>query len=841
MVADGQKLPSCCSSNMIDPDETLDDPVDETVGAGDKTLDETPPPRELDSGTVHDPSLAAAHRDPAAALIGHRIGSCRIVSVVASGGMGTVYEAEQDSPSRRVALKVLRGSRLSPVARRRFDYEAEILAHLSHPGIAQVYEVGTYAFEGEEMPYFVMELVADARNVLEYVRDEDLPLRDRLELCARVAATVHYGHQRGIVLRDLKPGNILVDREGHAKVIDFGIARADHADLDSGGTLTLTGQIVGTPQYMSPEQCSGNPLDIDSRTDVYSLGVVMYEILCGKLPYDLDDCAVPEMILRVREMPPRRPGTLHAELRGDVETILCKALAKEPGARYASAAGLAAALRRYLDGDPILARPASVGYQLKLFARRHRGLVIGTAIAAAALVAATILSTAFAIRAHDAAESEATRAENEKAARERAERLFAVGDTLGGYHGSSLARPREATAAYRQAIRIDERRLELAPGDRESRQDQIIHRQRIVEVLVELGEIAAADAEIARARRLVDGLLRDFPTEPKPSRLAIEVRLLEADKLIRSGDSSGAEAALRETIAFGESCAESFERGRPFVFDTAYAYAALGDFLQSRGDNEEAAAAYRTFDEGVTRMLAATEDGKFSASIARTVASQKIRVGDAHWHLGDAERALAAFEVSRDIDRRLMARDPSDRLAEAHYAISCERVGDAYEALGRIDDAIAEYRRVVEIRAALIKALPESPERSWGYAIALRALGAALGKKGELREACDHVSAAADVRAGLADANPDNSTYGREVGVTYFELASLTVRLGGVDRFRDAKTLFERAAARLESLRDRGELSDADQAIPAAARQAAAACADAIAQWEALESESATE
>ena len=341
--------------------------------------------------------------DADARIVGLSIGGFKLVRRIGVGGMGTVYEAVQENPSRTVALKVLRAWSGSPSARRRFVEEAQILARLRHPGIAQIFAAGTHAPPGTDpsdplagawggaqaVPWIAMEFVEGATPITGFVAAGSLDPRQALLLMAQVCDAVHHGHMRGIIHRDLKPANILVDSNGNVKVIDFGVARAVLSPEDgtraSAATVTSPGTLVGTLRYMSPEQCDGDPHALDTRSDVYSLGVVLYEVLTGTLPYQLGNGSFTAAARAIRETDPAPPASIRRGLRGDVEVIVLKSLEKERDRRYQSAADLASDIRRFLADLPIQARPASAVYRAAKFARRNKA-----AVALAALVLVSV-------------------------------------------------------------------------------------------------------------------------------------------------------------------------------------------------------------------------------------------------------------------------------------------------------------------------------------------------------------------------------------------------------------------------------------------------------------------
>ena len=361
------------------------------------------------------------------ALVGQRLGRFTIRALIASGAMGAVYEAEQDEPRRAVAVKVLRAGAMSPRALRRFRYEAEVLGLLKHPGVAQIYEAGTHADGALTAPYFAMELVPNARPFTRYVREERLPTAEALRLFLDVCRAVHHGHQKGVIHRDLKPANILVGTSGQPKVIDFGVARAVGNETPDAGTVgTLAGQFVGTLQYMSPEQLRPGGDDLDVRTDLYALGVVLYELVCGQPPHDLSGLTIVEAadLLRRRRVP--LAGARERSARGDLEAVIAKATEPERTRRYQSAQALAEDIERYLRSEPVLAARPGLWRQFRLFARRRAGTVAAVGAIAVALVIATSVSVWFAVAAGHARAAETSAKEEAERSALRASRVVTL-------------------------------------------------------------------------------------------------------------------------------------------------------------------------------------------------------------------------------------------------------------------------------------------------------------------------------------------------------------------------------------------------------------------------------
>ena len=342
----------------------------------------------LDAVTGLGPCASAAD-----APLPERIGEFEVLGLLGEGGMGLVYEARQAVPDRVVALKLVRPGLVTADQLRRFEHEASVLGWLSHPGIAQIYAAGTAQTDAGRQPYIAMELVRGER-IDRHAEAGDLAVDARLALVAELCDAVQHAHQKGVVHRDLKPANVLVTADGHVKVLDFGVARITDSDLVAVTRGTEVGEVLGTLPYMSPEQIGGDPAQVDTRSDVYALGVIAYELLAGSRPLEVARRSLAEAARIITEEEPTTLGHIDRRFRGDVETIVGKALEKNKDRRYASAEELAGDLRRHLADEPIQARAPSRSYQLRKFAARNRGLVAGLALAFLVLAAGAATSTA---------------------------------------------------------------------------------------------------------------------------------------------------------------------------------------------------------------------------------------------------------------------------------------------------------------------------------------------------------------------------------------------------------------------------------------------------------------
>jgi serine/threonine protein kinase/tetratricopeptide (TPR) repeat protein len=400
-----------------------------------------------------------------------RLGPYRVLERIGEGGMGVVYLAEQDPPLvRRVAIKLARNAVPGDRALARFESERQTLAVMNHPNIARVFDAGSAP---DARPFFVMEYVA-GESITEFCDSRRLGIEPRLELLLRVCDGVQHAHLNAVIHRDLKPPNILVTTEGGAptpKIIDFGVAKALHDGVGPTNGLTQFGQLVGTPEYMSPEQAALDGRSVDSRTDVYSLGVVLYELLVGGRPFEREtgpSASFVDLCRRIREQEPERPsvralrpsaadtarrlrlapGALSRRLRGDLDAIVLKALAKDPRSRYATPSDMAADIERHLRHRPIHAQPPGPLVRLRKAFRRHRAAALLVTALSVTLIGLAILGAAQALRAH----RESERAEAEARIGNEV-RKFVVGviDPPGAL-GSYEARETLLTSRDRDAI-----------------------------------------------------------------------------------------------------------------------------------------------------------------------------------------------------------------------------------------------------------------------------------------------------------------------------------------------------------------------------------------------------
>lgn len=617
-----------------------------------------------------------------------RVGAYKILGELGSGAMGVVYVAEQRHPRRRVALKVVRPDVLTPARERRFDLEAEALAKLRHPGIATIFEAGRADLHGRPHPFFAMELV-QGEPLDTHARR--LGLRERVALMASVCDAVDHAHKRGILHRDLKPANILVDEEGRARVLDFGVARTLGADAGSS-------EVVGTVPYMSPEQLAGDP-DVDPRADVYALGVIFHELLVGRRPHEVSGLTVDEALDIIAV-----PALLDRSAMGrELEAIVSMALAPDRERRYASAADLAADLRRFLATEPVLAVGGGRWYRLRKAVRRNPVPAALTGVAALLLIAGVggvAWQAAAATRGWHRAQLETDRAE---AALERVEaerrRVYAVNVFMTDMLTSAdpeIALGEELTVREL----LDNSARTIAQRSLGEPDIEATVRMALANTYIALGELGSAEQQAeAMLETTRTGL---GPTHPMTADAERTLGRIRAD----TGRFDEAEALVRSAIPVIESLGDPVEIAR--------VRAELARVLFGQGKQEEALGLWERSYEEISGALG--PDHIQSLIMAHNTAMTLKDLG----RLPEAE-AMAADIVERR-ERTLGPDHPQTLAARDLYA------GVLMKA-GREREAVPILRAVVEGRARMLG------EDHIATMLSMGNLGATLIRLGEIDEA----------------------------------------------------------------------------------------------------------
>lgn len=606
--------------------------------------------------------------NPWAARVGRRVGSYEITRFIAAGGMGVVHEAVQLKTGRHVALKIMRQT-LAAEACSRFQREVEILGRLQHHAIAPVIDAGICSDLTElELPYFVLELVDGVP--LGHASDGRSD-RERLELLIQVCDGVQHAHERGVVHRDLKPDNILVTPDGRVKILDFGIARVVGADDEAPTTAyTRTGQFLGTLAYMSPEQLGGRPSEIDARCDVFALGVILYELLARRLPFDPRDRSLVEAAAYIRDVDPASLSSIDRAYRGDLDTITAKALAKDKRRRYTTVAELADDLRRYLRDDPIAARPPTTWYQLRKFARRHRWLC-GSVTGAILLLTLGVIGTSWGYL-----EAERQRV-NAEADRDRALAAEGEAEAVNQFLSTLLSSADPHQSGREVKVREI---LDLSRRDIDRRfVDQPAVAARLHAVLGwtyhTLGEDAIADEHLNRAIELQASLYG------ASARATLESENRRAQILLRLDRNADADAHTADVL----SRARAALGDRDPLVSAARANRAL--WLHAMGRHKEASRELKAAIES-RRHEVGPEDEVLQAALN----NQAIVVSEA------GEYALAV-EILRDLvqvrEGQLGAENPATLVSRLNLAYSLGEVGENDEALSLFEAWYPVLERVL--------------------------------------------------------------------------------------------------------------------------------------------------
>ncbi|SDJ88369.1 serine/threonine protein kinase [Catalinimonas alkaloidigena] len=746
-------------------------------------------------------SLADVLSDKGTLNEADQVGAYRIVQPLGEGGMAMVYLAERADGqfAQRVALKILKRGIDTNNVLRRFHYERQILASLQHPHIARLYDGGV---TDDGRPYFVMEYV-EGQPLEAYCRERNLPLRARLELLITVCRALHYAHQNLVVHRDLKPMNLLVTHEGEVKLLDFGIAKLLREDRDQSLALTQEGHFLMTPDHAAPEQITGAP--ITTATDLYQLGLILYRLLTGHPAYELKQLSLSELEQAVVNREPLAPsrmverhpverhpverhpverhpvdaphGITARQLRGDLDTIVLKALEKEPNRRYASAADLADDLERYLNQQPILARPQSLAYRTRKLVQRHTGAVVAGAAAVVALIGFTVFYTYNITKARTRAEQEAARARLEAAKAEQTTdfltSLFiagspeeAQGDTLTAYdllaRGAQRARHFRTqpelqvqllttiSAVYTNLSQLDSAQalLEEAMVVLDSLPEanpvlRAFHAHELGQLYTYAGQYPKAETYMRQAKALYEARIPNLTNQQDTLYLSALRNL--AAVLSAQGNYEEAETTIRQVIGIEE------ERRADSTTEHVESLQTLASILQKQGQLQEAEALFR-------RLVA------LSRALVRgphpAVASNLNSLGGNLVEQGKYREANEVYQQALPMVLELFG--------DTHMAVAIVTgmYGKTFYYLHQLDSAETRYQQSLAVAKSLFGEVHPL------VAMRYNDLGTLHAQRGEYAQAQAYLQQALDVNAAVY---PENHP---AVAVTYASLGETALRAG---------------------------------------------------------------
>ena len=754
---------------------------------------------------------------------GQHLGHYRIESLIGTGGMGEVYLATDTELKRQVALKLVQRGLNTQAILRRFRQEEEILAGLNHPNIAQLYGSGV---TDDGVPFFAMEYV-NGVSLLEFCDGRALGVAERLQLFRKICAAVGYAHQHLVIHRDLKPANIRVTADGEPKLLDFGIAKILDAANSDAAEQTITIERVMTPEYASPEQVRGDTMT--TASDVYSLGVVLYELLTGRKPYRLTNRTADELNRAITSQAPAAPSTVvdanaktkienRKSLRGDLDNIVLMALRKEPERRYASVALLADDIRRHLEGRTVLARKDTVGYRASKFIRRNRAGVAAAALVFLTLVGGIIATTYEARRAQHRFD-EVRRLANSL--------MFEIHDSVQNLEGSTPTR----------RLIVD----------------------RALEYLDSLSSDGGSDASLQRELATAYEKVGDIQGNPYSANL---------------GDTDGALASYRKATSIRERLAKSDAKTETQL-DLARSYRGMGDIMEQKGDVAECLRYYRQSLELIQQLATAHPD---DASVQDELGRAYDTLGDGLGRTNATGEQLPLYQQALAIRERLSAQNPSDVKQKRGMALAHLKVGgastdkneavdhmqrgammleelaaaDPQNARARREVAFAYYRfgrmladggdhaaarskreKSLAIREGFARQDPQNRQARFDLAVAHGELSENLTNLRRPAEALDHAHQSLVILDELVASDPTNAVYQRNIGLCYEYLGSANAAAAvnesaptpeRVERWKEAGDWYTKARDLFAALRDRGALmpSDAGQVDKFAARVAEA-------------------
>jgi eukaryotic-like serine/threonine-protein kinase len=792
------------------------------------------------------PSLEALPDQPAHnprdAMIGRRLGTYEVVAQIGAGGMGEVYRAfrADDQYRKQVAIKLVRAGQDSEFVIRRFKNERQILASLDHANIARLLDGGTTE---EGVPYFVMELI-EGQPIDQYCDGHQLPTAERLRLFSQVCSAVHYAHQHLIIHRDIKPSNILVTDEGVPKLLDFGIAKIlDAGAIEGDFERTMTLFRVLTPGYASPEQVKGEP--ITTASDVYSLGVVLYELLTGRCPYRVSGRTPSEISRAVCEIEPGKPSTavlreepaesgqesitsaalsavrdgspdkLSKRLSGDLDNIVLMALRKEPPRRYTSVEQFAEDIRRHVENLPVVARKDTAGYRASKFISRHKA-----GVAAAVVVALTLLvGMAVTLREARIAGQERARAErrfNDVRALAKSF-MFDFDDAIQNLPGATHARQMLVTVALQYLDGL----AQESKGDRSLQSELATAYEKVGDIqgflsAQNVGNTSGALDSYGKALKIRKTLVESGVSGQSARRSLAAAYAKIAEVLSDRRDFAGALENDGNAINIYEALAESNPSDPKASLDLATIYLRFAYHLTAKEDYPHAVDNYRKALPTLERLSAASPPDK---SLRLQLAHAYRLTSVALKHLGDQDNALAYSQKGLAINQEVAKATPGNVKSQLDLAFAYGDVGSVLSDRGDLRDALANWQKALDIWRASAATDPNDARAKVGLANAYAKVGALRIKTGESTDV-GYLLKAVEIRQKLSAADPKNGGRREALAVSYETLGDVEVSLASNRGFastvqrqhwRKALSAYEQASEAFIELRGEGHSGDAHE------------------------------
>jgi non-specific serine/threonine protein kinase/serine/threonine-protein kinase len=780
---------------------------------------------------------AAGARDPLDnPLIGIRVGSYRLVELIGSGGMGSVYRAVRDDDQfqKQIAVKFVHFTSQPAELSRRFRDERQILARLEHPNIARLLDAGT---TDDGLPYFMMEYI-EGQPIHRYCDDQRLSTRQRLELFRTVCSAVQYAHQNLVIHRDIKPGNILVTADGVPKLLDFGIAKlSDPTPPEL--PVESTGPRAMTPECASPEQVRGEP--VTTSTDVYSLGVLLYGLLTGHKPYAFKNRLPHEIAKAICETEPQKPSLavtnmdeaalstpksvsearhtapreLQRRLAGDLDNIVLTAIKKDAQHRYGSVEQFSEDIRRYLEGFPVMARRDTLAYRTGKFIRRHR-----TSVAAAVLVVITLIAGIMAT---------AWQTRNAKAQHAKAEQRFndlrklALSDKeneIQNLPGTTHAQEVFAKTALQY----------LGNLAQESKDDPSLQRelaaayQKVGDIegrrgVQNLGNTSAALECYRKALKIREALAVAFPADMDSGNQLAENHRRIAGVLELRNDLDGALENDYRALKLYETSSNARPADSHSLDNLANTYSDVGRHLSMKGD-AAGALNYHLAATAISEKLhrAAPADQQ----LRRSLGSRYVQLALTLQHSGDRLKALDYLSRAQAIDEALVATQPSNVRARLDLSSDYNHIGDLLSEMHQFEKSLESWRKALAIDQAVAEADPKDNRAKIGLSIALNAMGLLLVKTGRAT-AVDYLRKGLEIRQQLLAAEQSNPRRRDRVANSYANLGDAEVMLASRPRspsasriihWRQARSWYMKASEIYVDLRAKGMVRADDAGEP---------------------------